>query len=210
MPMTAAHAQSTPDQTHLSYVIRRAIQLGVFEAGIVLLFSLGSRWLEGPIELVFRSLVVAVGIAGVSLLPGIWTRARTIEGIAGSAGIGLAAAFVFLLIDVSVLQPLGTYTNRWLEIGGGSNWWYHPVWWMVGTFLPWMGAFALAKQTAKGGSPAPAGVFGMALILAVVLGVSAVIIGFPGASFGLGTFAVAYLPASALTVIVSGRGGSRA
>jgi len=207
--MTAAHVRSTPDRTHLSYVIRRAIQLGVFEAGIVLLFSLSSRWLEGPIELVFRSVVVAVGIAGVSLLPGIWTRARTIEGIAGAAGIGLAAAFVFLLIDVSVLQPLGTYTNRWLEIGGGSNWWYHPVWWMVGTFLPWMGAFALAKQTAKSGAPAPAGVFGMALILTVALGVSAVILGFPGASFGLGTFAVAYLPASALTVLVTGRGGSR-
>lgn len=205
--MTVAHVHGSADKTHLSHVIRRAIQLGVFEAVIVLTFSLGSRWLEGAAELAFRSVLVAVGIAGVSLLPGLWTRARTIEGIAGSAGIGLTAAFVFLLVDVAALQPLGTYTNRWLEIGGGSNWWYHPVWWMVGTFLPWMGAFALAKQTMRDGSPSPAGVFGLALVFTVLLGSAAALIGFPGASFGLGTFAVAYLPAIALTALVSGRGG---
>ncbi len=207
--MTAAHVQSSSDQTHLAYVLRRAIQLGVFEAGVVLLFSLGSRWLEGPVELVFRVIVVLVGIAGVSLLPGIWTRARTIEGIAGSAGLGLAAAFAFLLIDVSLLQPIGTYTNRWLAIGGGSNWWYHPVWWMVGTFLPWMGAFALARQSAKDGTASPAGVFVVSLIFTIIIGSAAAVIGFPGASFGLGTFAVSYLPAIALTVLVSGRGGTR-
>ena len=37
---------------------------------------------------------------------------------AGAAGIGLAAAGVYLLVDVSLLQPIGTYTNRWREIGG--------------------------------------------------------------------------------------------
>ena len=86
----------------------------------------------------------------MTLLPGIWTRALTIEGIAGAAGIGLGAAFVFLLIDVVLLQNIGTYTNRWWQIGG-SNWWYHPIWWMVGTFLPWIGAWILANQAARNG-----------------------------------------------------------
>ena len=76
--------------------------------------------------------------------------ARTIEGIAGAAGIGLGAAFVFLLLDVVLLQNIGTYTNRWWQIGG-SNWWYHPIWWMVGTFLPWFGAWILANQAARNG-----------------------------------------------------------
>ena len=88
------------------------------------------------------------------MLPGLWTRARTIEGIAGAAGIGLAAAFVFMVIDVALFQPLGLWTNRWLEIGGGANWWYHPVWWMVGTYLTWMGALVQANQAAKSGARA--------------------------------------------------------
>src|SRR4029079_11961055 len=86
----------------------------------------------------------------VTLLPGLWTRARTIEGIAGAAGIGLGATVVFLLVDVTVLQNIGTWGNRWREIGGGSDWWYHPVWWMVGTFLPWFGAWMLANQLTRG------------------------------------------------------------
>ena len=205
--MTVAYVEDTSDQTHISHIVRSAIQLGVLEAALVLIFSLGSRWLEGAVEVAFRSALVFVGIAAVSLLPGLWTRARTVEGIAGSAGIGLAAAVVFLVLDVTALQPLGTYTNRWLEIGGGSNWWYHPVWWMAGTFLPWMGAFALANQTARNGSPSPVGVISLALVFTAILGSAAALVGFPGASFELGTFAVAYLPAIALTALVTGRGG---
>ncbi len=72
------------------------------------------------------------------------------------------ATGVFLLIDVTLLQNIGTYTNRWYEIGGGSNWWYHPVWWMVGTFLPWLGAWILANQTSRRGEPSPLVAFGMA------------------------------------------------
>ena len=109
-----------------------------------------------------------------------------------------------------LLQWIGTYTNRWLEIGGGSNWWYLPVWWMVGTFLAWMGAFALANQAAKADSPAAGAVLGMALAFTVVFGVAGVLLGVPHASFGLGTFSVAFLPAIALTVVVTGMGVKRA
>ena len=98
----------------------------------------------------------------MTLLPGIWTRARTIEGIAGAAGIGLGAAFVFLLVDVVLLQNIGTYTNRWWQIGG-SNWWYHPIWWMVGTFLPWLGAWILANQAERNGRISAPAAFGTAV-----------------------------------------------
>jgi hypothetical protein len=195
------------DVTDLRHVLRHAARLGVIQAVLVLAFSLASRVLTGPVELVLQSALVLVGVAATTLLPGIWTRARTIEGIAGAAGIGLGATVVFLLLDVALLQPIGTYTHRWHAIGGGSTWWYHPVWWMVGTYLPWMGAWALARQALRRASPSPAGVLVVALTMTAVLGVAAVFVGFPGAAFGLGTFAVAFVPAIALTVLVAGLGG---
>ena len=152
----AVELRATHDVTDVPSIVRGAVKLGLIESVVVLLFSLASRFLpSGPIETLVLAIILLAGLAAVILLPGLWTQPRTIEGIAGAAGIGLAATIVFLLIDVSILQNIGTYTNRWLEIGGGSNWWYHPVWWMVGTFLPWMGAWLLANQTARSGRPSP-------------------------------------------------------
>jgi len=107
---------------------------------------------------------LVIGLAATVILPGLWTRARNIEGIAAAAGIGLAATVVFLLVDVALLQPFGAYTFRWRALGGGSNWWYHPVWWMVGTYLAWMGAFILANQTARNGRPSVGGLVALVLI----------------------------------------------
>lgn len=206
---SAVQTQASSDVTHLRHVLRQAALLGVFQAACVLAFSLVSRVLDGAPELVLRSLIVLAGATATTLLPGIWTRARTIEGIAGAAGIGLGAAVTFLVVDVILLQPLGTWTNRWLEIGGGSNWWYHPVWWMAGTWLAWMGAWSLANQSIRRQTPSPVGVLITALTVTAVLGIVAALAGFPGAGFGLGTFAVAFLPAIGLTVLVTGLGGNR-
>ncbi len=206
---SAIQPRVTADHTDLKHLLRHAAMLGGVQAAAVLLFSLASRALEGTPELAVRAVIVLGGLAATTLLPGIWTRPRTIEGIAGAAGIGLGATAVFLLLDVSLLQPLGTYTNRWREIGGGSNWWYHPVWWMAGTFLAWMGAFAQANQAARGGAN-PAGVFLLALVLAAVGGALGVVFGVPFAGWTLGTFAVAFLPGIALTALVTGLGGRRA
>jgi hypothetical protein len=179
------------------------------EGAFVLLFSLASRLLGGVIETVVCAIILLIGLAAVTMLPGLWTRPRTIEGIAGAAGIGLGAAGVFLLLDVMLLQNIGTYSSRWEEIGGGSNWWYHPVWWMVGSFLPWMGAWTLANQTARNGRPAPGTALLSAFILTALIGVVAVLLGFPGARWTLGTFAVAFLPGLVLATIVSAVGKSR-
>jgi hypothetical protein len=165
--------------------------------------------LGGAAEAIVCGLILLVGLAAVTMLPGLWTRPLTIEGIAGAADIGLGAAGVFLLVDVMLLQNIGTYTNRWYEIGGGSNWWYHPVWWMVGTFIPWMGAWILANQTVKNGRPSAATGLIMAFGLAVLVGIVAAVTKFPGARWTLGTFAVAFLPGLALATIVSAIGKRR-
>jgi hypothetical protein len=199
------------DLTDVPAIVRGAVKLGLLESVTVLLVSLVSHLLpNGALQTVVLAVIVFAGLAAVTLLPGLWTRARTIEGIAGAAGIGLGAAVVFLLVDVTLLQNIGTYGHRWLDVGGGSNWWYHPVWWMVGTFLPWFGAWMLANQAVKSGEVSPVAAFGMALALAVVCAVVAVLIHFPGAGWNLGTFGVAFLPGLALATLFSGMGAKRA
>ncbi len=197
------------DLTGVPAIVAGSVKLGLLEGIAVLLFSLASRMLGGVVETIVCGIILIAGVAAVSMLPGLWTRPRTIEGIAGAAGIGLGATAVFLLVDVVLLQNIGTYTNRWYEIGGGSNWWYHPVWWMVGTFIPWMGAWLLANQTNRNGRPSVGQGLITALGLAVLIGVAATLLGFPGAHWGLGTFAVAFLPGLALATLISGIGKRR-
>lgn len=206
---TAVHSDHDVDVTDVPFITLGAMKLGLLESVVVLLFSLGSRFLDGIGETVVCGLILVAGLAAVTMLPGLWTRARTIEGIAGAAGIGLGATFVFLLVDVALLQNIGTYTNRWAQIGGGSNWWYHPIWWMVGTYLPWLGAWILANQANRRGAASPAVGMALALAFAAVIGALAVTLGFPGAAWALATFGVAFLPGLALATVASGLGTRR-
>ena len=206
---STAELKGEYDLTRVPMIVQGAVKLGLLESIVVLLFSLASRFLGGIVETIICGIILIAGIAAVTLLPGLWTRARTIEGIAGAAGIGLAATGVFLLIDVTLLQNIGTYTNRWYQIGGGSNWWYHPVWWMVGTFLPWFGAWILANQTSRRGEPSPLVAFGIIAAAAVVLAVLAVVAGFPGAHWSLATFGLAFLPGLVLATVLSAMGKRR-
>jgi hypothetical protein len=206
---STAELRTEHDATTVPNIVAGAVKLGLLETVLVLLFSLASRFLGGGFETIVQALVLLVGLAAVTMLPGLWTRARTIEGIAGAAGIGLGATGVFLLLDIVLLQNIGTYSHRWYDLGGGSDWWYHPVWWMVGTFLPWMGVWIQANQTAKNERPAVLRALLMALALAVVIGILAVVFGFPGARWTIGTFAVAFLPGLALTTVFSATGKRR-
>src|SRR3954452_4368234 len=194
---STAEVSRDHDLTAVPAIVAGSVKLGLIEAVLVLLFSVASRLLAGPVETILCGLIVLVGLAAVSMLPGLWTRPLTIEGIAGAAGIGLGATGVFLLLDVVLLQNIGTYTDRWYQIGGGSNWWYHPVWWMVGTFIPWMGAWILANQTVRNGRPVAGTAFALPVGLAVVLAILASVLGFPGARWTLGAFAAAFPPGPA-------------
>ncbi|HET7111098.1 MAG TPA: hypothetical protein VFI41_09490 [Gemmatimonadales bacterium] len=195
---TAVESRGEFDVTALRHVLSKAVVLGLFEALIVVLMSFITRFTAPPIETILGAIVLLIGLSGVVVMPGLWTRARTIEGIAGAAGIGLGATVVFMLVDVALLQPAGIYTNRWAEIGGFSNWWYHPVWWMLGTFLPWFGAMTLASRAVRGKSVSIPGVMIPAVICAVALAIIAVFIRFPGARWSLGTFGIAFIPGLAL------------
>lgn len=207
---SVAASRGDSDYTALPHVLRRAVALGVVTAVVVVALAFITRLMGGIVEALVGGVVLLFGLTAVTVLPGMWTRARTIEGIAGAAGIGLAATVVFLLIDVALLQPLGIYTNRWREIGGNSNWWYHPVWWMVGTFLPWMGALIIANRARRGRTESMGGVMIGALAATAVLGTVAVVVGFPGASWSLATYGVAFLPGLAVAAALSSLGRSSA
>jgi len=206
---SAVELERDIDRTDVPFVVRGAVKIGLITAIAVLLYSLVSRFTDGVVESALKVLVIAAGTWLVTFLPGQWTRARTIEAIAGAAGIGLAGAVVYLLIDVTLLQNIGTYTNRWRQIGGGSNWWYHPVWWMVGTFLPWMGAFMIANQATRGGVSVPKAA---AIVTAatLVLGALAVVLHVPHAEWNVPTFGVAIIPALAVALAITGLGSRRA
>jgi hypothetical protein len=195
---TAVESRGEFDVTALRHVLSKAVLLGLFEALIVVLMSFITRFTAPPIETILGAIVLLLGRSVVVVMPGLWTRARTIEGIAGAAGIGLGAPVVFMLVDVALLQPAGIYTNRWAQIGGFSNWWYHPVWWMLGTFLPWFGAMTLASRAVRGKSVSIPGVMIPAVLCAIVLAIIAVFIRFPGAHWSLGTFGIAFIPGLAL------------
>jgi len=202
----AVQYQRDYDLADIPLIVRSSLVLGLVQAVIVFAFSVVSRFLQGPLESALEALLLLAGLTATCALPGLWTRARTGNGIAAAAGIGLGATVAFMAIDVALLQRIGTYTNRWLEIGGGSNWWYHPVWWMAGTFLAWMGAIILANQTRKTGSPSVPAMMATAVIGALVLGAAAVLISFPGASWNVATFGVAFLGGVAVAALLSGLG----
>jgi hypothetical protein len=205
----AVHASTGADQTDLPLVLRASVKLGLIESAAVLVIGLVSKYLDGAAEQGLLLVLVTVAVVAVTFLPGLWTRAATIEGIAGAAGIGLAATVVFLIVDVAFFQPFGLYTHRWRDIGGGSNWWYHPVWWMVGTFLPWLGAWILANQASKGGSASLVGGAIQLLIFTAIATVVAVLVHVPGAGWNVGTFGVAFLPGLALATVASVLGARR-
>ena len=208
--MTSALAMDgAHDQTDLPTLLRAGVKLGLLQCLMIAAFALLQPRLAGIAELVICGLILLFGLGVTILLPGLWTRARTIEGIAGAAGIGLASAIVFLVVDVALFQPLHLYSNRWLEIGGGSNWWYHPVWWMVGTYVPWQGAWILANQTTKRGQPSPVVALLSTFVLALLFLALAVLLGVPNARWGLGGFAVAILPALALLTALTALGARR-
>lgn len=205
---SAVDATARAERDDLPMILRKSVVIGLFTAVAVLLLSFITRFTEGAVETGLGLVVLAAGVYVVGFLPGLWTNARTIDGISAAAGIGLAATVVFLVVDVTLLQPIGTYTNRWRAIGGGSNWWHHPIWWMVGTYLPWMGAYIIANQAARGGVNLVKA-FGLVGVFTVVFGVLAVALHVPHASYGLGTFGVAILPALAVATLVSGLGAKR-
>ena len=149
--MSATVTATASDRSDFRTVMVGGTQIGVLTAAAVVAFLMVSRQVAAgmPQRVLEALLVLATGTA-VSFLPARLTQARHVEGIAGAAAIGLWGTVVFMAFDIVLLRPFRAYPWTWDAIGGGSSWWYLPIWWMLGTFLAWMGGIVTATQAARG------------------------------------------------------------
>lgn len=139
------------DRSDFRNVLRSGTLVGLITGVGVVAFVAISRILPaGAVRDVLEGILVLAGGVAVSLIPGQRAVSRTVEGVAGAAAIGLWGTVVFMIFDIVLLRPFKAYPWTWDAIGGGSTWWYLPIWWMLGTFLAWMGGLLTAVRNARG------------------------------------------------------------
>jgi len=149
MSATALRAES--DRSDFRTVMFGGTKLGLVTAVAVVAFLAVSRNVAARVpERALETLIVLGAGTAVSFLPAQWAVARNVEGIAGGAAMGLWGTVVFMALDIVVLRPLKAYPWTWDAVGGGSSWWYLPIWWMLGTFVAWMGGMLSATRAARG------------------------------------------------------------
>ena len=149
--MSATATATASDLSDSRTVMVGGTQIGLLTAVAVVAFLIVSRQVTAVLpQRVLEALIVLATGSAVSFLPARLTQARHVEGIAGAAAIGLWGTVVFMAIDIVLLRPFKAYPWTWDAIGGGSTWWYLPIWWMLGTFLAWTGGIVSAARAAHG------------------------------------------------------------
>jgi hypothetical protein len=187
---TASATSTTPstvDRSDFRHILVSGTKTGAAVALAVIVYLAVSRLVPpGIVRAVLQTIVVLAGAVAAAFLPGYFAVARTIQGVAGSAAIGLWSTIVFMAIDIILLRPFHAYPWTWDAVGGGSTWWYLPIWWMLGTFVAWMGGLVTAGRAARGGDTAIG-----ALALPILIGAAVIAIGVALARIGV------YLPVAA-------------
>ena len=180
--MTAGTAPATTDRSDFRHVLVSGTKVGVAIGGAVVVYLLVSRLVPPGLGLsLLQTLIVVAAAVVATLLPAQWTTARSTEGIAGAAAVGLWGTIVFMAIDVILLRPFKAYPWTWDAVGGGSTWWYLPIWWMLGTFVAWLGGLVTAARARRGGNTSV-----VSLALPVVLGAVGVGLGLGFSQAGIG------------------------
>src|SRR5262249_23938275 len=128
------------DRSEFRHVLQSGTIVGAATAALVILFLLVSQRLpDGLITSLALALIVLAGGALAAFLPGSFAAARTVQGIASAAAIGLWGTVVFMAVDIILLRPFKAYPWGWDAVAGGSTWWSFPGWWMLGAVLPGWG-----------------------------------------------------------------------
>lgn len=157
---------TTTGRAEFPHILVSGSIVGVVIGVTVILYLIVARLLApGLVTALLETVLVLAGGVAAAFLPGFFATARTTQGVAVAAAIGLWGTIIFMAIDIILLRPFKAYPWTWDAVGGGSTWWYLPIWWMLGTFVAWMGGLLTAGRAARGGDVAVA-----ALALPVVLG----------------------------------------
>jgi len=153
--MTASPSHAVADRSDVGLILRAGALMGVFTIAGVVAFALLSRALEGTAETVVQSALVLAGGVIFSYVPSIGTRPRSVDGIAWASLVGLLGALIFTVVDTAALRPAHLYSWQWDAIGGGTGYWYIPVWWMGSAVLAWLGALTVATGARGEHAPHP-------------------------------------------------------
>src|SRR5467141_3590063 len=190
---------ATVDRSEFRHVLLSGTIVGAVTAVVVILYLIISRLLPpGIITSVLQTILVLAGGVAAAFLPGFFAGSRTVQGVASAAAMGLWGTIVFMAIDIILLRPFKAYPWTWDAVGGGSTWWYLPIWWMLGTFVAWMGGIVTAASgeaaLARRALPAVAGT----VIVAVIAPLAGVPVAFPVITGGAFTLVLAALALVAL------------
>jgi hypothetical protein len=171
--MTTAVQPESGARYDVRTIVAGGVTLGVITAIGVAAFALLSRAMAGGFETAVQSVLVLAGGAVFAYVPAVCVRPRDADSIAWAALVGLLGALVFTVIDTALLRPLDLYHWTWDRIGGGSGFWYVPVWWMGSAVLAWLGAWIFAVVSRGEGAvsvPATAGTtIGITVVLLALL-----------------------------------------
>ncbi len=152
--MTAGTASQATDRSDFRTVVAGGAKIGAATALAVVLSAVVTPLGPAAVRPALQALVVLAAAGAASFLPAHWVGARSTEGIAGAATVGFVGTVVFTAIDIVVLRPLNhvvtIYAWTWDAVGGNSTWWYLPIWWMLGTYVAWMGGLLVAGRAARG------------------------------------------------------------
>ena len=149
--MSTTVVPTPADRSDFRTVLTGGTKVGLVTAAAVVLYLLVAKYVAlGPVRGGLETLLVLAAGTAATFLPGRWSAARSVEGIAGAAAMGLWGTIVFSAVDIVLLRPVKAYPWTWDAVGGGTTWWYLPIWWMLGTFLAWMGGVLTAAQAARG------------------------------------------------------------
>lgn len=164
-----AHPAAAP-RSDVRTIVGGGVKLGIATVIGVVVFALLSRALAGRAEAVVQTVLVLAGGAVFAYAPAYWVRPRGVDAIAYASLLGLLGSVVFTVVDTAVLRPVHLYHWTWDAIGGGSGFWYVPVWWMGSCFLAWLGAWVHSIRAERGGTAVSAALqtLGIALVLLAV------------------------------------------
>jgi hypothetical protein len=168
--MTSMVEPAAGPRSDVRTIVGGGVKLGIATVIGVVVFALLSRALAGGVETVVQSVLVLAGGAVFAYAPAYWVRPRGVDAIAYAALVGLLGSVVFTVVDTAVLRPVHLYHWTWDAIGGGSGFWYIPVWWMGSCFLAWLGAWVYSIRAARDASAVSAALrtLGIGVLLLVV------------------------------------------
>jgi hypothetical protein len=200
--MSAPASSVASERYDFRSVIVSGTKMGLMIGVAVVLFLAASRILPpGFVRQSGQTLVVVIAGMAAAFLPASWVASRTGEGIAGAAAVGLWGTVIFSAFDIAVLRPLKAYPWTWDAIGGYSTWWYLPMWWMLGTFVAWMGALVAVHQRSGTGAGR---LIGPTVIAGVIVGVALALIAGVTLPVATGAGLVLALTARALVALARG------